>query len=223
MSTKFSRRRIAVVLSLAAATFFSVALVAVRVAYTGSGDGLNLVWNLTLAWIPLLLAVLVYDGYRRGAPRPGLLAGAALWLLFFPNAPYILTDFKWIADWSGTPVVFDVLVVGAAAATGLALGFVSLYLMQALACRLFGRLTSWLLVVAFLGLSSFGVYLGRVQRWNSWDVFAQPVSLLSDIGEGLSDPLSHGRMLAGTTLFTVLLTLAYAAFYGVTRLRLSDE
>lgn len=210
-------------LSLVVASLFCVALVGARVLYTGSGDGVNLVWNLTLAWIPLLLAVLVYDGCRRRSPLPGLVVGTTLWVLFFPNAPYILTDLKWLAEWTGAPVWFDAIVISAAAWTGLALGFASLYLMQTLARRVVGSLNSWLLVVAFLALSSFGIYLGRFQRWNSWDLFAQPVSLLSDVAAGLADPFSHGRALAVTVLFTAFLSLAYAVFYNVTALRLSDD
>jgi uncharacterized membrane protein len=218
-----SRRRIAVVRLLALGTGVSVALVVARILHTGSSDAGGLVWNLVLAWVPFVLAVLVYDGHRRSAPAPLLLAGAALWLLFFPNAPYIVTDFTWLGEWTGVPVWFDALVLSAAAATGLALGFVSLYLVQSVARRLLGPRPAWLLVVSFLALGSIGVYLGRAQRWNSWDVFTQPYYLLSEIGERLVDPLAYGRAITVTALFTVFLTAAYAAFYRVTDIALSDD
>jgi uncharacterized membrane protein len=83
---------------------------------------------------------------------------------------------------------------------------------HAIARRLVGAVGSWAFVVAVLGLSSLGVYLGRFERWNSWDVFAQPASLLSDIGGWLSDPLEHGRAVAVMVLFTAFLTFAYGLF-----------
>lgn len=225
MSTEgaHSWRRIAVVRLLVLGTLVSVGLVVARVLYTGSSDATNLVWNLTLAWIPFILAVLVYDGQRRGASRAALLAGAALWLLFFPNAPYLVTDFKWLPEWTGAPLWFDGLLLSVAAGTGLGLGFVSLYLMHALVRRILPPLASWLLVVAFIGLSSFGVYLGRFERWNSWDVFSRPVSLLSDVAEGVSDPLEHGRAFAVMALFTACLTVAYAVFCRFMDLARNDD
>jgi uncharacterized membrane protein len=207
-----SWRRTIVVRLLLLGTIVSLGLIAVRVFRTGSSDAANLVWNLVLAWIPFVLAVLVYDGYRRGASRAPLLAGAALWLLFLPNAPYILTDFKYLRVWDDAPGWYDLLLLSAAAGTGLALGFVSLYLMQTLARSVLRPFESWLFVVGVLGLSSLGVYLGRFERWNSWDVFAQPWSLLSDVGQWLSDPLEHGRALVLMTLFTAFLTVAYGVF-----------
>ena len=217
------RRLNVVVRLLVLTTCVSVALVSARVLYTESSQAANLVWNLVLAWIPLLLAVLVYGGYRRSVSRPALLAGAALWLLFLPNAPYIVTDFKLLPDWTGVPAWFDVLLLTLAAGTGLALGFVSLYVMHALVRRLVPPVESWLLVVLLIALSSFGVYVGRVQRWNSWDVVTKPLSLLQQTGERLSDPLAHGRALAAIALFTAFLTLGYAAFYRVARLGQSND
>jgi uncharacterized membrane protein len=217
-----SWRRIVVVRLLGLVTLVTVGLVGARVLYTGSFDAANLVWNLVLAWVPFVLAVLVYDGYRRGVSRAPLVLGAMLWLLFLPNAPYIVTDFKHLREWDAAPAWLDVLILSLAAGTGLALGFVSLHLMHVIARRVLRPFESRLLVVAFLGLSSFGVYLGRVQRWNSWDVFAQPASLLSEIGAGLSDPLAHTSALAAMLAFTAFLTVAYGVFCRVMDRNLGD-
>ena len=82
--------------SLAGLSALVVAMVAVRVVYTGNSHYTNLVWNLFLAWIPFAIAIYVYDGYRRGSGRVRLWAAGVLWLVFFPNAAYIVTDFKWL-------------------------------------------------------------------------------------------------------------------------------
>lgn len=209
-----SERRLATIGSLLALSAFAVAAVVVRVGYSGTREGVFLTWNLFLAWIPFVLALLVYDGSRRGAPRLPLVAGAAVWLLFLPNAPYLLTDYKHLEAWSGAPVWFDVVVLSAFAWTGLALGFASLYLMHRVAARVLGPATGWALVPVVLALCSFGVYLGRFERWNSWDVFSNPRGLLAQLPDAVAAP----RPLAVTMLFTGFLTLSYLVFYSFMRL-----
>src|ERR687897_282870 len=119
MKAATSNRRLATLLSLLALTAFCVALVAFRVAYTGDGTYLNLVWNLVLAWVPFVVALVVYDASRRGAPTIALVAGGALWLLFFPNAPYLVTDLGHLQSHFGAPVWFDVVLLSTAAWAGL--------------------------------------------------------------------------------------------------------
>src|ERR671925_285711 len=204
-----SDRRLAILASLVGLSGLVVAMVAVRVAYSGNSFYEALVWNLFLAWIPFLLALGVYDGYRRSAGRVQLLAGGALWLLFFPNAPYIVTDFKYLRTWTGVPLWYDVVLVSAGAWAGLLLGFISLYLMQAVVRRALGAPNAWLFVLAVLFLSSFGIYLGRFQRSNSWDVFVRPRSFAGDVWTRLADPGEHARVLAVTVLFTAFLAATY--------------
>jgi uncharacterized membrane protein len=217
-----SDRRLATLASLAGLSALVVAMVAVRVAYTGSGHYGALIWNLGLAWIPFGLALLVYDGFRRGAPWTRLAVSSLLWLLFFPNAPYIVTDVKHLRAWTGAPIWYDVVLVSAAAWAGLALGFISLYLMQAVARRLVGALNAWVFVAAVLALSSFGIYLGRFQRWNSWDVFVRPGAMAENLWAGLSDPMAQGRAIAVTVLFTAFLAATYLVFYSFARSTLPE-
>jgi uncharacterized membrane protein len=214
-----SRRRLAVLVGLLALSGFVVALLAARVVYTGSFAYGNLVWNLFLAWIPFTLAIAVYDGARRGARRSALIAGGALWLLFFPNAPYIVTDLQHLRWWDEAPIWFDVVLVSTAAWTGLVLGFVSLYLVQAVVGRAVGAVNAWALALVVLALSSYGIYLGRFERWNSWDVFANPHGVLANALERLVEP----RPLAVTVLFTGFLTVSYLVFYSFVRLGAAER
>ena len=218
-----SNRRLAALVALAALTAFVVAAVCVRVLYTGTPGYLNLVWNLVLAWVPFVVALVVYDGYRRRAGALALLAGGAIWLLFLPNAPYLVTDLGLLRHVEGAPVWFDVVLVSSAAWTGLLLGFLSLYLVHSVVRRIVGALTAWAFAVTVLTLSSFGIYLGHFQRWNSWDVFTRPRLLLREVAERAQDPLTNGRAVAVTVMFTVFLTLTYAAFYSVARLALDER
>ena len=220
----FSDRRIAVVGSLAILTLFVVAMIAFRILYTADPEHIAIAWNLLLAWIPFALALVVYERARGGGSKTTLAALGVLWLLFLPNAPYITTDLKYIGRGGGVPVLYDVLLLSAAAWTGLLLGLASLFLMHAVARRLIGTFNAWALVVGVLALSSFGIYLGRVQRWNSWDVFVRPGQLVGDIAGGALHPFSHPRPIAVTILFTSFLLASYLVFYAFARMSsLSDE
>jgi uncharacterized membrane protein len=212
-----SDRRLAILASLAGLSGLVVAMVAVRVVYSGNSDHAELVWNLFLAWIPFVLALQVYEASRRGAARGYLLLGGVLWLLFFPNAPYIVTDFKWLRESTGAPIWYDVVLVSAGAWGGLLLGFISLYLMQAVVRRALGALNAWLFVLGALMLSSFGIYLGRFERSNSWDVFVRPRTFAGDVWTRLADPGEHARVVAVTVLFTAFLAATYLVFYSFAR------
>jgi uncharacterized membrane protein len=213
LRSSFSDRRLTVVASLAVLSLFVVAMIVGRVVYTRTFDHAGIAWNLFLAWVPFALALVVYARARYGASRPTLLALGGLWLLFFPNAPYIVTDLKHIGDAGRIPVLYDVLFLSAAAWTGLLLGLTSLFLMHAVARRLVGVVSAWAMVVAVLALSSFGIYLGRVQRWNSWDVFIRPEALLGEIANGF-----HAAPLALTVLLTSFLLASYLVFYSLARM-----
>jgi len=217
MRSAASDRRLAVTTVLLTLSAVVVAMVVVRVAYSGTGNYINLVWNLFLAWIPFTLALVVYDRSTRPNGRVTLLFLSGLWLLFFPNAPYIVTDFRYLSIIGGFPTWYDALLVGITAGVGLVLGFISLYLMQVVAARLWGGPVAWLAVAAVLAVSSFGVYLGRVHRWNSWDLFTEPGPLLGQIFGGLADPLDYTRAIAAMVLFTGFLAASYAVFYAILR------
>ena len=210
-----SNRRLAILASLGGLSALVVAMIAVRVVYTGNSQFVSIIWNLFLAWIPFVIALYVYEGYRRRAAALSLWAGGLLWLVFFPNAPYIVTDLKYLRTWTGAPIWYDAILLSAAAGAGLLLGFASLYVMQTVIRRALGTLSAWLFVVGVLGLSSFGVYLGRIQRWNSWDVVTRPRVLATDLWSGLENPLEHPKVIAGTIVFTVFLGATYLVFYAL--------
>jgi uncharacterized membrane protein len=182
-----------------------------------------LVWNLILAWIPVLLALFVYDRYRRGSPLLVLSPALALWLLFLPNAPYIVTDFVHLSPASYAPLWLDGVELSAFAWTGMLLGFVSLYLVHAVARHRLGPATSWIGVLCVLALVSAGVYLGRVQRWNSWDLLTQPGARLAQLHLHLADPQAMTRAFGITVAMTVLLALAYVVFYVLMDARLEPR
>jgi uncharacterized membrane protein len=218
LRTSFSDRRIAIVASLALLTLFALTMLAARIAYTGSRGHSGVAWNLFLAWIPFALSLVIYARAKAGAALGVLLPLGALWLVFFPNAPYLVTDLKHVAPGGRVPMLYDVLLFATSAWAGLLLGLTSLFLIHAVVRRLVGALNAWALVVGVLALSSFGIYLGRVHRWNSWDVVVHPGPLARQIGSGLLDPLSHPRPLGLMVLFTSFLLASYVVLYSFARL-----
>lgn len=174
--------RLTVFALLCGATLLSLAMFRVRTLLTDSLDYAFLVWNIFLAWIPLGLAhAATAFSWRRKYILISLPFAALLWLLFFPNAPYILTDLQHLGiPRSGIPVWFDVLMLIWFAWTGLLLGMVSLFLMQDIVRREFGRIAGWLFVFTAGILSSLGIYVGRFLRWNSWDLLINPFARLTD-------------------------------------------
>ena len=214
-------RQIAVLVSLAFATAVCLGLLALRVTYSHRLEYTYLAWNLFLAWLPMLCALAAYNaGKRRTRLSWLVVAGCALaWLLFFPNAPYLLTDILHLQPRADAPLWFDLVLILAFAWTGFMLGLISLVLMQALVRRAAGAAASWAFAVAVLGLTGFGIYLGRFLRWNSWDVFFSPGSLLADMIQPLLHPIVHARTIAFSGLFSLFLVSAYLMIVALTHLQ----
>lgn len=174
--------RLTVFSLLCGATLLSLGLFRVRTILSGTLDYVFLVWNIFLAWVPLGLAhTATVFSWRRKYILISLPFAAILWLLFFPNAPYILTDLQHLGHLKpGIPVWFDVLLLLWFAWTGLLIGMVSLFLMQDIVRREFGRIAGWVFVFTAGILSSLGIYIGRFLRWNSWDMLFNPLTRLTE-------------------------------------------
>ena len=220
---RLSDRRVATIFALVLASGFCVSLVAVRSSRAGTDGYGFLVWNLILAWIPFLLAIAFYDGFRRGFSSLGLAAVGALWLLFLPNAPYMVTDLVHLGAIPGAPLWFDGAMISAFAATGLLLGLGSVILVHAVALRVLGRLLGWVALLPVLCLCSLGVLLGRFGRLNSWDIVARPARLGDVLAVRLADPLGNGRAVAAAVAYAAFLALAYLVLYTLSSLRLELE
>jgi uncharacterized membrane protein len=212
-------RRALTFLALLAASALCVATVEYRIHITGDPYYRFLVWNLILAWVPFALALAAYDRARR-APD-ALAAGlGVLWLLFFPNAPYMLTDFIHLGE-GPAPLWYDALMLSSFAWTALLLGFASLYLMQMVIRRVAGSAVAWLGVLAALALASVGVYIGRFIRFNSWDALLHPRRVAQVVHAQLL--VASPRMVGALLALTGFLAVGYAVIYTLAGLRLELE
>ncbi|MEO0556605.1 MAG: DUF1361 domain-containing protein [Bacteroidota bacterium] len=196
-------------------TLWVAALLVTRIALTGSPFGLFLVWNLFLATVPLMASTALVALDAKGGHRLACLGLATVWLLFLPNAPYILTDLVHLAERPPVPFWFDLALLLSAAGTGLLSGYVALADVQGVVARHWGHRVAWAGSVGVLFLSAFGIYLGRELRWNSWDVLTAPGSLATDILARIADPFAHPTTVVMTLVFGGMLTLGYVVLHAL--------
>ena len=205
--------RIFMLLVLAGATIVSVLIWRVRTEISGTANYGFLIWNLFLAWIPFLISYFTYAAMLKRRQILVLAPVAAFfWLIFFPNAPYILTDFQHLAGhWRDVPVWYDVMLLIWFSFTGLMLGMTSLFMMQEIIRRQFGGLMGWGFVGFVTVLSSTGVYVGRFLRWNSWDIFRDFSGMAQYALASAQDPSL--RSIGFTSLFGAFFLFLYVTLY----------
>jgi uncharacterized membrane protein len=202
--------------------FWCVCMIAVRIDRTGSGYYRFLITNLFLACVPLFLSTTLRIASHLRLHWILQLVLFGLWLLFLPNAPYILTDILHLTRASHAPAWYDLALLLSCAGTGLLLGYLSIIDVQGIVTRSFGSACGWLFALVSLVLSGFAIYLGRFLRWNSWDVLVTPTRLF-EIASGLMQPWAHARPLAVTLIFGVILTLGYISLLLVVHPERSKE
>jgi uncharacterized membrane protein len=204
---------------LVLSTALALVFFAGRVIYGQTWNYSNLVWNLFLAWVPYffsLFAAVLHAFFPRHWWM--LLLPGALWLIFFPNAPYIVTDFLHLTPRPPIPLWYDIGLLATFAWTGCFLAIASLRTMQHLVKTYLGKVTGWLFAGASLALCGLGIYLGRFGRWNSWDLFYQPQDIIQDVLVRLANPFNNLRFFAFTLMFTTFLSVSYLMFVSITRL-----
>lgn len=186
---------------------FIVVLISIRIAYSGTRMYVFLLWNIFLAGIPLLITKYLCDNKVRTKWKQFFLL--SIWLLFFPNALYIITDLVHLQRTSIVPKWFDVILVFSSAIIGLLMAFASLLKVEQFLDRQFSKKKVTFLITLFLFLGSFGVYLGRFLRWNSWNVVDEPFSLLSSILQRFVFPFEHLHTWSITFILTAVFYLLY--------------
>ena len=204
-------------LALSFASAVSVVLVIGRMVWVRDTHYAFLIWNLFLAWMPMVFALLAREHQKAGA-SPGwrFFAFGAAWLLFFPNAPYIFTDLVHLTRYYSS-FWMDMVLVLISAMTGLVLGFVSLYLMQSAVRHMAGEFMSWLFIAAVAVLSGFGICFGRFLRLNSWDV-VMPGKMLHILGSWAKQTSYVSHSIVFSMLFGAFLFVAYLMLYALTHL-----
>jgi len=188
-------------------TLYCFVISITRYIFTDTKVFLFLNWNLFLAIIPWILSsTIILKGIQN---KLSLIALIMSWLLFFPNSPYILTDLFHLKARKSAPIWFDLIVILSFAWTGLIYGFTSLMDIEKLLTKYLTAKYINVIIILFLFLASFGIYLGRYLRWNSWDILRNPFGLATDVIGRFINPLSHPRTWGMTLLMGLLLNMMY--------------
>ncbi|WP_456786264.1 DUF1361 domain-containing protein [Cellulomonas sp. P5_C5] len=186
--------------------------------------------NLALSIAPLLvlvggLAIVVLSRFVVPGPVAGglLVLVGLVWLLLLPNAGYLITELNLShrRDEDGVPMWFDVVLVISLAMSGVLNTVLNVFAAQLVWVVLvhgdeaapLQSLDARLIVVAILVLVSFGMYLGRSVRLNSWDV-RHPRSLVTKVVGHLRGPGAVGNALGFTFLHALFLGIIYLVVVG---------
>lgn len=174
-------------------------------------------WNIFLAIIPCGLSFILFAkrSPKRLSVNPIWWFGLAIFILFLPNAPYIITDIIHFVDDVREPNVSDngvIFVLIPQYIAFILLGF-QCYVVSIMKLI---KYCSWLklikdttwLEISMNFICAFGVYLGRFNRLNSWDLFTNPQNVIRDTIRNFANP----NFLFGTILFFIIFTGLYYVF-----------
>lgn len=170
---------------------------------------LFMVWNVFLASIPISITILLEINKKWQSNTFLFLVMFSVWLLFLPNSFYMITDFIHIKNSISGTIWYDITIIFSFAISGLIMGYYSLFQMKKIIHSKFSN--SKYFIISILLLSSFGVYLGRYLRWNSWDIIQHPYQIFKDIAAMLLHPTLH--LNAYKTTF--VLFSFYACYYFI--------
>lgn len=206
------KKRFNETLFLGISTFLCFGFSLFRLNYTETKVFLFLNWNLFLAFIPWAFTSLAIIKPSIQKNKILVLVILTSWLLFFPNAPYILTDLFHLRLRTSMPIWFDLVLILSFAWTGLLFGFLSLWDIEKMLIPMLGKVWVAITSTSLLFLGSFGIYLGRYLRWNSWDIISEPWKLMYDISDRVINPLDHPRTWGMTLFMGIFLNMIYWSF-----------
>lgn len=170
-------------------------------------------WNIFLAFIPFFISsVLIARTDRDNLFKPFFIIGFVLWFLFLPNAPYVVTDLIHIGRIRAVPVMYDAFLLFSSAAVSLLFGFYSLSHMEKLLSLRFSKKNTNIIVFLIILFTSFGMYIGRFLRFNSWDFFTSHNFLLSSVWKIFTNPADNINAYTYTLLFFCFIYISYVSF-----------
>jgi len=185
---------------------------AVRHIITGRRVYYFLNWNLLLAGIPLFISLIISSGFVRKKPKILTAALFAIWLMFFPNAPYIITDLYYLNNHPQKMFWYDLITILVFAWTGLLSGFLSLDIIKEVLLSKLSRAKSIAVVCGLLFVCAFGIYLGRELRWNTWEIFYKPGEFFLDVIDRFINPIGHKKTWGFTFLMGAFLNISYWSY-----------
>lgn len=185
---------------------FTTVMVAMRYLYTDEREYLFYPWNLFLATVPLFFSRQLLHFKRFNLKVTMLLF---CWLLFLPNAPYIITDLFHFEERPLIPYWFDLLIVISGAWNGIALCITSLLHVERFLAKHIKPKWRFPSTIALITLCSYGIYLGRYKRYNSWNIITRPEDIVHTMLSHIAEPIEHAQAWLFTLSFAMLLAIMY--------------
>jgi uncharacterized membrane protein len=176
-----------------------------------------LIWNLFLAWVPLILAYFLinYLATKKWLSTYGVILTALL-IGFLPNSFYMVSDLIHLVIDSNAGRVnplFDSIMFFSFAFTGIVLGFISLYLVHRELLKRFITNYAHLIIAVILLLVGFAIYLGRDLQLNTWDVIINPAGVLFAVSDRIINIQAHPAVISTTFGFFLLFGSQYLVFW----------
>jgi uncharacterized membrane protein len=160
---------------------YCMALLLVRAKITQSIYLFFLVWNLILAAVPYFITSYITVNYDLEFKKPQTYFLLFIWLLFLPNSFYIITDIVHLSKSDIRTIWYDLVLILSFSIIGFTLGILSLKQYYKIGIQMFTKRILNISIPTICLLSGFGIYLGRVLRHNSWEIFSNPISLINNI------------------------------------------
>ncbi len=141
-----------------------------------------LIWNLFLAIIPYVLMIYLrtQENIRKNKIKIYLIVG--IWLAFLPNSFYIITDLIHLSLSDSSTFWYDLSLISSFAFVGFFVGIQSILEFEKFLLIFYNEKILIIIIPTICFLCGFGIYLGRILRYNSWDVLTNPKHLFLDIG-----------------------------------------
>jgi len=193
-------------------TIFSVILIILRVIIWQKYSFVYILLNILLAFIPFFISYFLLFYFRKEKESVNnivIIIGGLLWLLFIPNSIYIITDFVHLGVVRAVPIIYDAILLFSSALLGLILGLMSISHIEQIIRMKFSKRITFIFIGIIIFLIGFGVYLGRFWRFNSWDIFSQPLTLFNSLGEIFRNSTNLVESLLYSTLFFIFIIIFY--------------
>lgn len=195
--------------------FLSVTFILFRVILFGNYTLVYMLWNILLAFIPFSISALLLSLFKKGKlSKVVFIIGGIIWLLFLPNAPYLVTDLTHIHFSGNVSSVYDSFLLFSSAWLGIILFTNSLFHIEQILRKKFSKIKTETIVGLIIFMTSFGIYLGRFLRFNSWDVFINHFTFLKGILNLFSKTTWTIQAFLYTFLFFFFIYVSYYAWKG---------
>lgn len=215
LNTIIERKKLIKLFSLI--TLGCLSLIILRLFIHADRTFIFLLWNFFLALIPLMLSSVLLQMNKQKYSIYTMLFLGVCWMLFYPNGPYILTDFIHITCSNEYYLSLDILTISWFAIAALLAALISLNDVSTILLSRYRQKRVSFIILGLSLLTGFGIYLGRYLRFNSWDIIQKPHVIFSEVSERIVNPTLHPRTWMITVGFGMLLFFVYQGIKTISR------